>query len=172
MRAALVEVGDVSGHLGLGLVATQVGEAHPPVLGPRDDSSINASRPNRAKDPDYIKHELLAPRIDWAGTVVVLISPETKDSEYVRWEIEYAARNDRRIVGVYTRGSADCDVPDGLEDYADAIVNWNGDAIVDDPRRGRLPRPGRGAARAARLRLLGRRRAADSGRTALPRTRP
>lgn len=95
------------------------------------DSSINAERPNKAKDPDYIKHQILAPRIDWAGTMVVLISPETKDSEYVSWEIEYAAKTDTRIVGVYTRGSAECDMPEGLEDYADAIVNWNGDAIVD-----------------------------------------
>lgn len=95
------------------------------------DSSINAARPNRAKDPDYIKHEILAPRIDWAGTMVVLISPETKDSEYVAWEIEYAAKTETRIVGVYTRGSADCDMPEGLDDYADAIINWNGDVIVD-----------------------------------------
>lgn len=95
------------------------------------DSSINAARPNKANDPDYIKQSLLAPRIEWAGTMVVLISPETKDSEYVRWEIEYAAKTETRIVGVYTPGSADCDVPEGLEDYADAIVNWNGDAIVD-----------------------------------------
>jgi hypothetical protein len=95
------------------------------------DSSINASRPNNAKDPDYIKSQILAPRIDWAGTVVVLISPETKDSEFVAWEIEYAARTETRIVGVFTRGSADCDMPEGLEDYADAIVNWDGDAIVE-----------------------------------------
>ncbi len=77
------------------------------------DSSINASRPNNAKDPDYIKSQILAPRIDWAGTVVVLISPETKDSEFVAWEIEYAARTETRIVGVFTRGSADCDMPEG-----------------------------------------------------------
>jgi hypothetical protein len=95
------------------------------------DSSINASRPNNAKDPDYIKSQILAPRIDWAGAVVVLISPETKDSEFVAWEIEYAARTETRIVGVFTRGSADCDMPEGLEDYADAIVNWDGDAIVE-----------------------------------------
>lgn len=95
------------------------------------DSSINASRPNNAKDPDYIKSQILAPRIDWAGTLVVLISPETKHSEYVAWEIDYAARTETRIVGVFTRGSADCDIPDGLEDFADAIVNWNGDAIID-----------------------------------------
>jgi hypothetical protein len=95
------------------------------------DSSINAARPNKANDPDYIKYEILAPRIDWAGTMVVLFSPETKDSEYVKWEIDYAVKTGTRIVGVFTHGSADCDMPDGLADYADAIVNWNGDAIVE-----------------------------------------
>jgi hypothetical protein len=114
------------------------------------DSSINESRPNRAKDPEYIKHQILAPRIDWAGTMVVLISPETKDSEYVRWEIEYAAKTGTRIVGVYTHGSADSDVPEGLEDYADAIVNWNGDAIVDAVRGADTFRDPQGTPRARR----------------------
>jgi hypothetical protein len=107
-------------------------------------------RPNNAKDPDYIKHRILAPRIDWAGTMVVLISPETKDSQYVSWEIEYAAKTGTRIVGVYTRGSADCDKPEGLEDYADAIVNWSGDAIVEAIRGTDLFRDPNGNPRARR----------------------
>jgi len=114
------------------------------------DSSINASRPNNARDPDYIKRELLAPRIEWAGTMVVLVSPDTKDSEYVRWEIEYAAEHDKRIVGVFTRGSADCDLPEGLEDYADAIVAWNGDAILDAVRGTDIWQDSTGAPRAPR----------------------
>ena len=28
------------------------------------DSSITSEKPNRAKDPDYIMHEILQPRID------------------------------------------------------------------------------------------------------------
>ena len=95
------------------------------------DSSINSDRPNEAKDPEYIKHKILAPRIDWAGTVVVLISVDTKDSEFVKWEIDYAKKCGKRIVGVYTHGSSGVDEPEGLEDYADAIVAWNGDAIFD-----------------------------------------
>ena len=54
------------------------------------DSSVNSTKPNNASDPDYIKREVLAPRIAWAGTVVVLITPDTKDSPSVNWEIEYA----------------------------------------------------------------------------------
>jgi hypothetical protein len=95
------------------------------------DSSINSERPNQAKSPDYIKSEILAPRIDWASTLVVLISPQTRDSEWVDWEIEYAQQHDKRIVGVWTHGAAECDVPDALDKYADAVVGWHADRIQD-----------------------------------------
>ena len=45
------------------------------------DSSVNSSNPNNAQSPEYIKREILGPRIEWAGTVVVLITPDTKDSD-------------------------------------------------------------------------------------------
>jgi hypothetical protein len=114
------------------------------------DSSINETRPNRAKDEDYIKNDILAPRIRWAGTVVVLISPETKDSDYVSWEIDYANQQGKRIVGVYTPGSADCDVPEGLEDYADGIVAWNGDAVLAAVRGDDVWQDSEGSPRAAK----------------------
>jgi hypothetical protein len=43
------------------------------------DASINSSNPNNAKDPDYIKSQILAPQIQWASTLVVYITPQTKD---------------------------------------------------------------------------------------------
>ncbi len=53
------------------------------------DYSISSDNPNNAKSEDYIKSEILAPRIRQCSTVVVYLSPETKDSDYVDWEIEY-----------------------------------------------------------------------------------
>lgn len=94
------------------------------------DSSINETRPNAAKNEEYIKHQILAPRIRWAGTVVVLISPGTKDSAFVQWEIEYAQQHDTRIVGIYAPDADGCDLPDGLADYADSIVPWKGDKLL------------------------------------------
>lgn len=94
------------------------------------DASINTTKPNQAKDEDYIKYDILAPRIRWAGVVVVLISPETKNSTYVQWEIEYAQQHDTRIVGVFAPGAGECDLPDGLQDYADSIVPWAGDKLL------------------------------------------
>jgi hypothetical protein len=95
------------------------------------DSSINSTKPNNAKSPDYIKSEVLAPQIKWAGTLIVYITPKTKGSDWVDWEIEYAQKQGKRIVGVWANGYSDCDVPDSLKDYADAVVSWNGAQIVD-----------------------------------------
>ena len=95
------------------------------------DYSINADNPNNAHSEDYIKSQILAPRIRQSSTLVVYISPETKDSQYVDWEIEYAQRHDKRIVGVWAHGESGCEVPEALKDYADAVVGWTGDRIID-----------------------------------------
>src|SRR5438067_12975572 len=74
------------------------------------DSSITSAKANQARDPDYIRSQILAPAINWAGTLVVLISPDTRNHEWVTWEIEYAQKMGKRIVGVWTHGAADCDI--------------------------------------------------------------
>jgi len=95
------------------------------------DSSINSSNPNNAKNEDYIKSSILAPQIDWAGTLIVYVSHKTKDSKWVNWEIEYAAKAGKRIVGVWEHGVKDCELPSALAEYADAVVGWHGNSIID-----------------------------------------
>jgi hypothetical protein len=95
------------------------------------DSSITSDKPNNATSPEYIKSEILAPKIQWAGTVVVYLSSDTCQSEWVNWEIEYAHKLGKRIVGVWARGENGCDIPEALEKYADAVVGWNSDSIID-----------------------------------------
>ncbi|WP_081873248.1 TIR domain-containing protein [Sphingobium chlorophenolicum] len=95
------------------------------------DSSINSSNPNNAKSEAYIKSDILAPQINWAGTLVVYVSPATKDSKWVNWEIEYAHKMGKRIVGVWEHGTKDCDLPEALNNYADAVVGWHGNSIID-----------------------------------------
>lgn len=93
------------------------------------DSSIVETDPNNAKDPDYIK-TLLRPKIDWAGTILVLIGPKTHERDWVNWEIEYAFKHgDKRIIGVYMQGATDADIPDKLKEYGDACVAWNSDKL-------------------------------------------
>lgn len=95
------------------------------------DSSVNAATPNNANADGYIK-EILADRIRWAGKILVIVSPATRKSEWVDWEIEYAKRfPDKRIIGVWAPDADGCEIPDPLKMYADAMVDWDGEAIVD-----------------------------------------
>lgn len=95
------------------------------------DGSVNSSNPNNANSPDYIKSGILAPRINWASTLLVYLTPETKDSDWVNWEIEYAQKMGKTIVGVWERGSNGCELPEALEQLGHAVVGWNGGRIVD-----------------------------------------
>ena len=95
------------------------------------DGSITTGKFNSATNEDYIKYQILAPRINWASVLVVYISPETKNSDYVNWEIEYAHKLGKRIIGVWERGESGCELPEALDRYGDAVVCWVGEKIID-----------------------------------------
>lgn len=93
------------------------------------NSSVTSDKFNRAHNPEYIKKTLRG-RIDWAAKFVCLIGPNTHDSEWVKYEIEYAHKMGKPIVGVFVRGAKDSDIPDALNDYASSIVGWNKDSVL------------------------------------------
>lgn len=47
------------------------------------DSSIHTGKFNNATDEHYIKTQILAPAINWAGVFICYVSPQTKDSDWV-----------------------------------------------------------------------------------------
>ena len=95
------------------------------------DSSITTDNPNDAKSEAYIKGEILAPNINWAGKVIVIITPDTKNHAWVDWEIEYAERQGKEIIGVWAPDADGCEIPESLEQHADSLVTWNADKIID-----------------------------------------
>lgn len=95
------------------------------------DSSIHDGNRNNAKNDEYIKYQILAPRINWASALVVLISPDTHKSDYVNWEIEYAAKLGKPVIGVWCLGASSADVPEKLAELGDAVVGWRADRIID-----------------------------------------
>ena len=95
------------------------------------DYSITADNPNNAHNEEYIKREILAPRIRQSSCLVVYVSEKTKTSDWVDWEIEYAEKQGKRIVGVWERGAKDCELPEALDRHADAVVGWNGESIIN-----------------------------------------
>lgn len=94
------------------------------------DYSINSSNPNEASNEEYIKREILAPRIQACSTMVVLITHDTAKSPWVNWEIRHAIAQGKNVVGVYAQGATDADVPEELAKYAAAIVGWQSERIV------------------------------------------
>lgn len=96
-----------------------------------DVSAIDSSSPNQANDPDYITRRYIRPKVEWCEAILVLISPNTQGSDWVQKEIELAKQLGRRIIGVWIPGSEGCPIPEGLQDYANAIVSWNETSILD-----------------------------------------
>jgi len=70
-------------------------------------------------------------KISWAGTIVVLIGKETHSRPWVDWEIAEANRQGKRIVGVWAHGAQESDLPENLRRYADAVVGWQSDRVLD-----------------------------------------
>ncbi|MBC6720513.1 TIR domain-containing protein [Treponema sp. Marseille-Q4130] len=93
------------------------------------DSSLTSERPNNAHDENYIKYSIIKPKMEWAGTVVVLIGKETSKSDWVNWEIEEAIKLGKQVIGVHVSKDYNYEIPEGLKDFADSIVPWNGNDI-------------------------------------------
>lgn len=94
------------------------------------NSSMDSTKPNQAKNEDYIK-QLLRDRMKWAGTAVVLIGPNTHKREWVNWEIEQANKLGKSIIGIFINGASDSDIPEAFEKYGNALVGWTSGKIID-----------------------------------------
>lgn len=100
------------------------------------NSSIRAKPSNQARIdakqiPEKTLKRMLRMKMSWAGTVIVLIGKETHQRPWVSWEINKANELGKRIVGVYTHGGTQADLPPAFEKYGDALVNWNSASVID-----------------------------------------
>ena len=100
------------------------------------NSSIRAKPANRERlekglVKDGVIRRLLKMKMSWAGTVIVLVGKDTHTRPWVNWEIEQAAKMGKRIVGVWAQGAQECDLPENLIKYRDAMVGWNSENIID-----------------------------------------
>ncbi len=100
------------------------------------NSSIRAKPSNQTRldakqIPERTLKRLLRMKMSWAGTVIVLIGKETHRRPWVDWEIRKANELGKRIVGVFTHGGTQADIPPAFEEFGDALVNWNSDSVID-----------------------------------------
>ncbi|MDE3749580.1 TIR domain-containing protein [Methylobacterium radiotolerans] len=100
------------------------------------NSSIRAKPSNQARiDKGLVSDKtiarLLRMKMSWASTVIVLIGENTHSRPWVNWEINKANELGKRIVGIFTRGGTEANIPSAFEDHGDALVNWNSKSLMD-----------------------------------------
>ena len=100
------------------------------------NSSIRAKPANQRRLEKGLVSErtiqrLLRMKISWASTVVVLIGKETHARPWVNWEIEKANQLGKRIVGVFTHGGTNADIPPAFKKYGCDLRPWNADSIME-----------------------------------------
>lgn len=91
----------------------------------------NKDRLEKKQIPRRTLERLLSMKMKWAGTVVVLIGSQTHSRDWVNWEIEQAAKQGKRIIGVFMHGGKDADIPENLEKFGDGLVGWSSEKIID-----------------------------------------
>ncbi len=94
-----------------------------------ENYSVDPEDAGKAKSSEYIERKLKS-RINESDTMVVLVGEKTHSRPWVDWEIEYANRQGKRIIGVWARGAKESDLPENQEKYGDALVGWNTENIV------------------------------------------
>jgi len=92
----------------------------------------NQERLNKKEVSDNTIKRLLRMKMNWAGSVAVVIGKETHSRPWVNWEIELAHKLGKPIIGVYENGLKDqVEIPQALKDYATSIVGWTSESIID-----------------------------------------
>jgi hypothetical protein len=72
----------------------------------------------------YIK-EKIAERIQRSSVTVVYLSESTKQSSWVKWEVEESLRQGKKVVGVHPQGKAPATNPTWVREHGIKVVNWS-----------------------------------------------
>lgn len=80
------------------------------------------------------------------GTSVtaVLIGQNTKESDWVKWEIEESMARGNGIIGIRLKGQENAEIPDVLTENGYRVINWDPSIFSDEVERcaliaGRMP---------------------------------
>lgn len=106
------------------------------------NSSIEKKDYRKDKVVDATIAAELRSHINWAGTFIVMIGEHTHERPWVNYEIRYAARQGKTIVGIYERGCKDnVELPEAYKRYGGSPLGWNSLEKLDDIISGEVPAP-------------------------------
>lgn len=97
------------------------------------NSSVDSTKHQDIRPPDDVIRKDLSDGINWAGTFICLIGPDTHNSHWVNYEIEQAHIMGKKIVGIYIHGSSESvEIPEAFKKYGGPPIGWNSlDKLMD-----------------------------------------
>jgi len=97
------------------------------------NSSVDSTKHQDKRPPDEKIKQDLKDGINWAGTFICLLGPDTYTSDWVNFEIEQAHLMGKRIVGIYIHGSNEAvELPEAFKKYGGPPIGWNSlDKLMD-----------------------------------------
>lgn len=106
------------------------------------NSSIEKKDYRKDKVADATIAAELRSHINWAGTFIVMIGEHTHERPWVNYEIQYAARHGKNIVGIYEHGCKNnVELPEAYKRYGGSPLGWNSIEKLDDIISGEVPAP-------------------------------
>ena len=88
--------------------------------------SVDSTKHKDEKRPtDKVIHRYLRRQISWSGTFICLIGKKTYTRKWVNDEIRMAYLQGKKIVGIYTHGNKDVELPETYKKYGGPIIGWN-----------------------------------------------
>ena len=106
------------------------------------NSSIEKKDYRKDKVADATIAAELRSHINWAGTFIVMIGEHTHERPWVNYEIRYAARQGKTIVGIYEHGCKDNrELPEAYKRYGGSPLGWNSLEKLDDIISGEVATP-------------------------------
>lgn len=99
--------------------------------------SVDSTKHKDGRRPsDKVIHRYLRRQVSWAGTFICMIGKKTYTRKWVNDEIRMAHQQGKKIVGIYTHGNKDVQLPEAFKKYGGALLGWNSvdklGSIMDD----------------------------------------
>jgi len=87
-------------------------------------NDLSVKEPFDSQRGEYIRQKIRE-RINQSSTTVVYLSKETRNSRWVKWEVEKSIELGKRVIATHSGESAPGPVPDFIEDNKIKVVPWS-----------------------------------------------
>lgn len=88
--------------------------------------SVDSTKHKDGRRPsDEVIHRYLRRQISWSGTLICMIGKETFGRKWVNDEIRMAYQQGKKIVGIFTHGNKEAELPETFKRYGGPLMGWN-----------------------------------------------